>query len=240
VSMELKHYAAAYGASGYYEHPNRRPHRGDTVPAGDRVILLGQPAFGLDMGPAANPTSFAGLAYDVAESTDASGAVRGLTFTGRDSSGMVIRQTWRVRPETYALDLEVAMQDVPDRWRLSEYRLTARSWPLMTDANLVQEQRSLRGVSLVGTNLHRDMASGLAGKAPKAHDGAARYAGVQTHYFMGIVASLGGAGRGAITSGEQRTLTADERRLGPPDATPSQAVAVGTLVMPVPGPSDAL
>jgi len=38
------------------------------------------------------------VVYAVAESLDAAGAIRQLSFTMRDSSGLAIRQSYRIRP----------------------------------------------------------------------------------------------------------------------------------------------
>lgn len=237
VSMELKRYASAHGASDFAKVPGRRPKPGAEVPAGDRVVLAGAPAFGVDLGSRESLRSLANLTYAVSESADAMGQVRALTFTAQDSTGAFVRQTWRAREDTYALDLEVEIRNLPDAWRLSEYSLTARSWPPTTEANIEQDQRSTRGVSLVGTNLHRDAAGGLVNKTPKSFDGAARFAGVQSHYFMGLVASSGAAGRAALAGGERYRFTPEETtRLGA--SLPKEAsVAVGTLVMPLPSSS---
>ncbi len=238
LSVQLKRHAAAHGESNFGLHPNRRPRPGQEIPAGDRVSLSSTPLFGLDLGSRGSLRPLGDVVYAVAESADASGQVRALTFTARDSSaGMLVRQTWRVREGTYALDLEVEMRGLPDAWRLSDYSLTSRTWPLITEANLQQEQRSVRGVSLVGTNLHRDGASGLVNKPAKVHDGAARFAGVQTHYFMALVASTGDAGRAAMTGGAQSSFTAEQLQRMPANTPRQNPVAIGTLVMPLPTPS---
>jgi len=127
VSFELKRYAAEHGKSKYAEFPSRRPKRGTEVPEGDRVSLGGEPTFAIDLGSAQTARSLANVTYEVAESTDAAGAIRALTYITRDSSGFVFRQTWRVRPDSYLLDLEVETQHVPDAWRVSDYSLTFRS-----------------------------------------------------------------------------------------------------------------
>lgn len=235
LSVELTRYAAAYGASNFATAPGKRPRPGHPVPDGDRVQLNGEPAFGVDLGSGTALRPLGDVVYAVAESTDAAGDVRALTFTTRDSAGATIRQTWRVRPDSYALDLEVEMQALPDAWRVNDYSLTARSWPLVTEANLVQDLRSARAVSLVGTNLHRDGAASVL-KAPKFHEGAARFAGVQSHYFLGLVASTGSTGRSSISAGTKRTLPAEQLKRMPSDTKADQEVAVGTLVMPVPTP----
>ncbi|MCC6649616.1 MAG: membrane protein insertase YidC [Candidatus Eisenbacteria bacterium] len=234
LSFELKRYAAAHGASQYGEYPGRRPRRGDEVPSGDRVMLGGEPTFGIDLGSANAVRSLAEVTYEVAESTDAAGAIRALTFTTRDSSGLALRQTWRVRPDSYMLDLEVETYAIPAAWRLTDYSLTTRSWPLLTEDNPENDLRSLRAVSLVGKDLHRDGASGLVGKNPKIFDGVAHWAGVQSHYFLALVATTGGDGRGASGAGVNRLLTEAQVAHLPKGTKPHQAVAVSNLVMPLP------
>ena len=71
---------------------------------------------------------------------------------------------------------------MPDAWRVSDYSLTFRSWPLLTEANPENDLRGLRGISLVGKDLHRDGAQGLVGKSAKQHEGVAHWAGVQSHF----------------------------------------------------------
>ncbi|MBI5170114.1 MAG: membrane protein insertase YidC [Candidatus Eisenbacteria bacterium] len=234
LSFELKRYAAEHGRSNYAEFPSRRPKRGTEVPEGDRVTLGGEPTFGIDLGSGAAARSLENVTYEVAESTDAAGAIRALTYVTRDSSGFTFRQTWRVRPDSYLIDLEVETQNVPNAWRVADYSMTFRSWPLLTEANPANDLRSLRGVSLVGKDLHRDGAAGLVGKSAKQHDGVAHWAGVQSHYFMAVVATLAGDGRAAIVTGQNRTLTEAQLAHLPKGTKPEQPFASGTLVMPLP------
>lgn len=238
VSFDLKRYAAEHGASRYSEFPGRRPKRGAEVPQGDRVALGGEPTFGLDLGSATALRSLAETTYEVAESTDAAGAIRALTFVTRDSSGFFLRQTWRVRPDSYMLDLEVESRSVPQAWRISDYSLTTRSWPLLTEGNPENDLRGLKAVSLVGKDLHRDAAPGLVGKQSKQHDGAAHWAGVQSHYFMALVATPDAEGRGVNAAGENRALTEQQVAHLPAGTKPDQAVAVASLVMPLPSSGD--
>lgn len=236
-SFELKRFAAAHGTSDYSTNPHLRPRRGTEVPQGDRVRLAGEPAFGLDLGQGASMRSLADVTFAVSESLDASGVARGLTFTWQDSAGALVRQSWRVRPDTYLLDYTVEMKDLPSDWRVRDYSLTARSWPLLTESSDQLDQRSVRAVSLVGTSLHRDQASGNQGKT-KLHEGVAHWAGVQTHYFMGVVASPNGEGRASVGHGEKRTLTDEQFQHLPAGTKREQDVAVGTLVMPLPIATD--
>lgn len=235
LSFELKRYAAAHGPNNYDQHPGKRPRRGTEVPESDRVGLDGGPSFALDMGSGANLHSLEGLTYAVSESTDAAGVVRAITFTGRDSSGLSLRQTWRTRENSYLLDYDVALDAVPASWRVNDYSLRMRSWPLVTESNPQNDLRGLRAVSLVGKDLHRDAAAGLVNKTPKVHDGVAHWAGVQSHYFMAIVGSASVEGRGASAAGETRTLTTAQLATLPPGTKAEEPIAIGTLVVPVPG-----
>jgi YidC/Oxa1 family membrane protein insertase len=234
VSFALKRYTAAWAASQFATHLNELPKAGHDVPEGDRVRLDGGPSFGIDLGSGASRRSLADEMYAVTESTDAAGAVRALTFVSHDPNSAYLRQTWRVRPDSYLLDLEVEARDVPSAWRLSDYSLSIRSWPLITEANPKLEQRSLEAVSLVGKDMHHDGAAGLASHGPKAYDGAAHWAGVRSHYFLALVGSAGD-GRGASSEGFTRTLTTEELKHRQPGTQPAEPGAIGTLVMPLAG-----
>lgn len=234
LAFDLKRFGAAYGASRFAEHPMQRPKPGAEYAAGDRVGLGGEPAFGIDMGSGANVHSLAQTMYAVAESLDAAGQVRAVTFTTTDSAGPYVRQTWRVRPDTYVLDLEVETRNVPAAWRITDWSLTTRSWPLVNESSYLTDLRGLRAVSLVGKDLHRDAAGGLVNKAPKLHEGVAHWAGVQSHYFIGAVACVSGDGRAASAGGFERNLdkAALERR--PANTRANEPAAEGTLVMGLP------
>ena len=234
VDFQLKRFAAAHGASNFSEHPAKLPRRGTEVPVADRVRLTGEPTFGLDLGSGANLHSLATTTYMVGESLDAAGQVRALTYTSQDSSGFYLRQTWRVRPDSYMLDLEVETRGVPSSWRLSDYSLTMRSWALATEANPQNDLRGLRAVSLVGKDLHRDGAAGLVGKAPKLHEGVAHWAGVQSHYFLAIMATPAADGRAATGAGFSRTIGRDLLDRLPPNSKAIEPAAEGSLVMPLP------
>ena len=117
LSMELKHYAAAHGASSA-DGKVRSHQPGREVPAGERVQLAGSPLLALDLGSPGALHSLEPVVFAVAESLDAAGDVRVLTFTHRDSSGMFVRQTYRVRPDDYALEYEVELRGVPESMRV--------------------------------------------------------------------------------------------------------------------------
>jgi YidC/Oxa1 family membrane protein insertase len=233
VSVELLHYASAHGASSQ-DGKAVRTRQGGVVPSGDRVVLAGGPALGLDLGSGTSLVPLDNLVYSVAESLDAAGAVRALTFTARDSSGLTLRQTWRVRPDTYALDLEVELRSVPVQWRLADYSLTTRSWPLFNEADMVADARGLRATSLVGTNIHREHAGGLR-KGAKRFEGSAAWAAVQTRYFMGAVVATDATTHAAEAMAALRPLTPDQRALLPPNAPAQQDVAVSALIVALPG-----
>jgi YidC/Oxa1 family membrane protein insertase len=233
LSVELLHYASAHGASSQ-DGKAVRPRRGEPVPLGDRVVLSGGPSFGLDLGSGASLIPLDDLVYSVAESLDAAGVTRGLTFTARDSSGLAIRQSWRVRPDSYALDLEVELRNVPLQWRLADYSLTSRSWPLFNEADLSADIRGLKATSLVGTNIHRENPGALR-KGPKRFEGSAAWAAVQTRYFMGAVVATEATTHAAEARETLRPLTSEQRALLPPNAPAEQEVAVSTLVVGLPG-----
>ncbi|MBI5710439.1 MAG: membrane protein insertase YidC [Candidatus Eisenbacteria bacterium] len=233
LSVELKRYVSAHGVSSAGGKP-RRVKPGHAVPPGDRVVLAGGPLFGVDLGSSAGLRPLDGLVYAVAESADATGQDAALTFTARDSSGLAVRQTWRVRPGTYALDLDVQVDGVPAAWRLNDYSLTVRSWPPFTETDRRTDERQVRATTLVGTNLHRDQAAGLL-KGPRAYDGNAMWAAVQSRYFIGAVAVDQAVGRGAVSHGEQRPLAEDMVRALGPNEKPVTNVAVSSLVVGLPG-----
>ena len=231
-NLELKRYSAAWGATRFAENPGKRPKHGHEVPAGDRVELRGSPAFAMDLGTNAGLRSLANVPFAVVESTDASGAVSSLQFVARDSAGLEVRQTWRVRPDTYLFDVDVAVTGAPAG--TTDWLFTTRSWPLLNEDNLDQESRSMRSIGLVAKNLHRDGAQGLIGKSDKVREGPVRWAGVQSHYFLALVSPVGAEGHAAIMRGASYTPTAEEFARLPKGAKPTQPVAEATLAMVAP------
>lgn len=230
LSVELKRYATANGASRGELRPR---HRDEEVPAGDRVVLAGGPLFAMDLGAGDGLLSLGDFPYAVSESLDAAGARRAITFTAQDSTGLTVQQTYRVRPDDYALDLEVVIKDVPANLRVSEYSLTTRSWPLTTEEDLSGDARALKATSLVGTNLHREGVGGLV-KKPRVFDGSAQWAAVQTRYFLTAVAAVQGTSRGTRAGGERRTLGPEELKVLPRGAATEQEVGINALVMSLP------
>jgi len=232
TSIALKHYASAQKLTGKgHVHPSRA----GEYPEAAWVTLGGEPTFGLDLGSGEGLVSQAGADYAESESLDASGQIRALTFTLRDSSGLVVRQTYRLRPGDYALDLAVEMTGVRADPRLTDYSLTARSWPLVTEATLPTDLRSLRATSLVGDNLHREHAPGLL-KGARAFDGNAAWAAVQTRYFIGAVALVDGPARGVRSAAERRILSTEDLAILGPQARPEQELVANSLVVGLPSP----
>ena len=232
MRIELKRYASAHGASLEKGHP--RIKRGDVLPEADRVELGGEPSLHLDLGSGASLHRLDQVAYQGAESLDAAGEVRAIVFTARTSEGANLRQTYRIRPDDYCMDLEVEIHGVPDAWRISDYSLTARSWPLAHEHDQIDEERSLRASSLVGTTLHREPAGSLR-KGPKTFEGNPVWAVVQTRYFMGGVAIAQGTGRSTVAGLEQRVVPPSERALLGDDAKPVQELLAHTMVVSLPG-----
>ncbi len=230
VSITLKRYATAHArADGRLV----RRGRGGEYPEDARVTLAGGPTFGLDLGSGATLRSLAGADYAASESLDAAGQIRALTFTLSDTSGFVVRQTYRVRPGDYAIDLSVEMSGAPADSRLADYSLTTRSWPLVTEGDPETDERTLRATSLVGDNIHREGTGGLR-KGARSFDGNAVWAAVQTRYFLAATAIVEGSARGVRSSAERRSLDpADLARLGP-RAKAEQDVAINSLIVGLP------
>jgi YidC/Oxa1 family membrane protein insertase len=231
-SVELKRYAAAWGQSRYADNPGKRPRHGEVVPEGDRVTLAGEPALAFDLGTGDARRSLALTPFAVQESLDVSGAVAAVTFTATDSAGLLVRQTWRVRPDTYLFDVDVTASGSPAAGK--DWSFSTRSWPLLSDAQYQQDARSVRAISLVGGNLHRDGAQGLIGKNARRYEGPVRWSGVQSHYFMGLISPIGGDGRLAVSAGTGHVPTPEEASRLPKEAQKTQPIAEGTLVVAAP------
>ena len=204
LSIEVKRYASAHGLSSVDGHAVHA-RRGEPVGPGDRVVLGGGPLFAVDLGSGETLRSLAELTYEAAESLDASGQKVGITFTARDPSGVEVRQTYRARPDNYALDLAVALHGVPESWRITDYSLTTRSWPLVTEADSLADSRGLRASSLVGTNLHKEHAGGLL-RGAKRFDGNVLWAATQSRYFVAAVAVASGPARAVVSTAEREVI----------------------------------
>jgi YidC/Oxa1 family membrane protein insertase len=227
VSVALKRYASAFGESGQKGrlfHP--RP--GQDVPPEDRVVLAGAPTFLVELAAPGGTAPLADAVYAVQESLGVDGDVRALTFTAGDTAGFYVRQTYRVRPQDYALDLEIEIRGVPAAWKVSEYSLNTRSWPLLTDSDRAADLRGLRASSLVGTNVRREHSGGLM-KAPKHFEGNVRWAGVQNRYFADLVAVVDATPVEAVASGERVPLTDAQRALLPPKEKAERDVVMNAL-----------
>src|SRR5947207_2481011 len=79
------------------------PRKGEDVPPADRVALAGSPLFGLDLGAGDDRRDLTNVVYATRDSVDAAGRRVALTFEARDSSGAYVRQTYRARPDSYAM-----------------------------------------------------------------------------------------------------------------------------------------
>jgi len=174
------------------------------------------------------------VVFTSSESTDAAGMVRALTFTHRDSSGLLVRQTWRVQPDNYALAYEVELRGIPAQWRLTEYTLTLRSWPLLSEGDPLSDARALRATSLVGTNIRRERAYGLL-KGPRRLEGNVQWSVVQNRYFLNAVAIRRAIAHAVVASAQRRDLTPQELSALPPGTPASQQIAINALSLGVPG-----
>ena len=154
----------------------------------NRVAIAADPAFALDLGDVRAPRSLAEVPYALAESTDAIGHVAALTFTARDSSGMTIAQTFRLTPNDYRIEVTVAMQGLPISDDFRRYAITLRSWPLVNEADRMEDLGNLGVTAKVGKDNKRDLATGLK-NAEKTHEGPVRWLAVHSKYFLlGLVA----------------------------------------------------
>jgi YidC/Oxa1 family membrane protein insertase len=236
VSMELKRYATAHGPS--HQKGGRRPRPGEVWPEEDRVVLAGDPSFSLDLGSGPGRRHLDDFIYDLAESLDAAGQPRVLRFTARTPDGASVQQTYRVRPDDYAVDLEVRIAGVPLGWRIDDYSLSTRSWTLAHENDPLDEEHSLKVTSLVGANYHHDLIGALR-KAPKVFEGSVGWTAVQTRYFSEAVALVRGSAKSAIATLESRQRNpAELARLGP-EAKPVQETAVNSMVVSLPGDTEA-
>lgn len=148
-----------------------------------RVTLADSPALGLDLGDARAPRPLADVPYAVAESLNAEGDVAAVTFTARDTSGLVILQRFAFLPGDYRIAYRVAMDRVPVSDDLNRYTITLRSWPLVTERNRGEDLNNLGITVKVGKDNKRDLSGGL--KNEKAHEGAPiRWLAIHSKYFL--------------------------------------------------------
>ena len=177
----------------------------------------------------------ANVTYEVAESTDAAGAIRALTYVTRDSERLLCSARRGACARTsYLLDLEVETQRVPDAWRVSDYLMTFRSWPLLTEANPANDLRGLRGVSLVG----KGPAPRRGGRPDRQVGEAARRCRALGRRAEPLLHGHRRHARRRRPLGHRRGREphADRRQLEhlPQGTKPAQPMAIGTLVMPLP------
>ena len=197
------------------------------------MVLDGDPTFALDLGSGAARRHLDQFQYDLAESLDAAGQPRVLRFSARTPEGASVQQVFHIRPDDYAIDLDVEITGVPLAWRVDDYLLTTRSWPLLHENDPLDEERSLKVTSLVGTNHHHDLVGALR-RGPKVFDGNVEWTAVQTRYFAAAVAVVRGSAKSVVATLESRSLSpAELARLGP-QAKPVQETAVNSMVMSLP------
>lgn len=232
VSVALKRYVSAFARRN---GPPRQPKPDENVPPDDRVVLAGGPTFDLAFGVDERGRVLDEMAYAASESLGTDGEIRALTFTAGDTSGFLIRQTYRIHPTDYAIDLEVEIRGVPAEWRVGEYALSTRSWPQFTESDLEADHRGLKASSLVGTNVRREGAGGLI-KEPKRFEGNVRWAGVQSRYFAALVTVVDATPVAVVSSAERVPLTQQQRELLPPRAKAEQDVVENSLIVRMPPP----
>ena len=155
----------------------------------NRVSLAADPAYALDLGDPQAPRSLAEVPYALAESLGADGHVAALTFTARDTTGLTITQTFRLTPDDYRMNVTVAMQGLPISDDLRRYAITLRSWPLVNEANRLEDLNNLGVTAKVGKDNKRELSGGLK-NAEKTHEGGVRWLAVHGKYFLlGLVAN---------------------------------------------------
>jgi YidC/Oxa1 family membrane protein insertase len=186
-----------------------------------RAMLVGDPSVALDLGDEAHPFPLALVPFAPAESLAADGRVAKLTFTAQDSAGAVIQQVYRFHGDDYHIDYEVAMSGLPATDALWHYRITLRSWPLLTERIKQEDLNNLGVTAKVGRDNKREMAGGLK-KSEKVHEGAIKWLAVHSKYFV-----LGIIGRNVEGTSSRAALA--------PGVSPEAHDQVeGTLTVPVP------
>lgn len=196
--------------------------------ADSSVALQSFPILEVELGADLRGTALGNFVYDVAESTDKGGQTRGARFVLADSAGLRVVQTYRLAENGYAIDVDVRMDGVLARgW--SEYRMTLRSWPLVTERNVSEDITNLQAVALVGNEVKRSRFKDL--RQPRAYDGAIRWVGVRSKYFTAAAIPMGASTKSASAFVPDPQPGAPE----PPPGAPPQRVAA-SLVLPVPPP----
>src|SRR5690348_2956038 len=121
-----------------------------------RATLAADPLVALDLGDAQTPASLADVPFTWADSTDAEGRIARVTFTARDSSGLVIEQTYRFEDDD-RIASAVAVTGLDPKLDVRRYRITLRSWPLLTERNRLEDLNNLGVTAKVGKDNKREM-----------------------------------------------------------------------------------
>jgi len=150
---------------------------------GDLVALAADPAYALDLGDARSPRPLADVPFAVSDSVDANGRIAALTFTARDTSGMTVTETFRFAPDDYGIRLTVAMTGLPLSDEFRRYTITLRSWPLVNEANRMEDLNNLGVTAKVGNDNKRELA-GAVKNSDKIHEGSIRWLAVHGKYFL--------------------------------------------------------
>jgi hypothetical protein len=133
-----------------------------------RATLAADPLVALDLGDEQTPASLADVPFAWSDSLDASGRIAKLAFTARDSSGLVIEETYRFLPDDYRIGYSVAITGVDPKLDMRRYRIALRSWPLSTERNRLEDLNNLAVTAKIGKDNKREMAGGLKNGAEAA------------------------------------------------------------------------
>lgn len=149
------------------------------------ATLAADPAVALDLGNDMAPQSLAEVPYAYAESLDAQGRVARLTFTAGESAGLMVVQTFRFQTEDYRIPYTVTMTglDAPGARDLRDYRITLRSWPLVTERTHSEDLNNLGVTAKVGRDNKRFM-SGSLKKEAKTAEGTVNWLALHSKYFL--------------------------------------------------------
>ena len=149
-----------------------------------RVTLSDNPALGLDLGDSRAPRSLAEVPYAVSESLDTKGAVAAVTFTARDTSGLLIQQRFAFTSDDYRIDYRVTMDRLPVSDDLRRYSITLRSWPLVTEANRGEDLNNLGVTAKVGKDNKRELSGALKNSEKNFENAPIRWLAVHSKYFL--------------------------------------------------------
>ena len=188
-----------------------------------RATLAADPLVALDLGDLQTPASMADVPYTWADSLDASGRIAKIAFTARDSSGLVVEQTYRFLPDDYRIGYSVAITGVDPKLGVQRYRIGLRSWPLSTEQNRLEDLNNLAVTAKVGKDNKREMATGLK-KGPKEREGAIGWLAVHSKYFL--LSLVARNVEGVATTAE----------LAPGTSPETHDFVAGDITVPLPGP----